>query len=100
MDNHAPALTLARLTVAPALVLVAWLVVSLPLLMAGAFTLGPALVLFVPVLAITLSLGFRGARRDTAFNPRPASWWSVAGVVAVTLGFLVLQLAMVSEQIV
>ena len=47
MDNHGPARALARLTVAPALLLMAWLVVSLPLLMAGLFRIGPALALFL-----------------------------------------------------
>ena len=63
MENHAPALTLARLTVAPALVVMAWLVVALPLLLTRTFTIGPSLVLFVPALVILLYLGFRGTRR-------------------------------------
>ena len=100
MDNRAPELTLARLTVAPALIVVAWLVVALPLLLAGAFTIGPALALFVPVLAITLFLGFRGTRRDSHLAARPASWWAVAGVLIVAVAFMALQLAMCSEQIV
>jgi hypothetical protein len=100
MDNRAPELTLARLTVAPALIVIAWFVVALPLLLAGAFTIGPALVLFVPVLAVTLFLGFRGTRRDSLRAARPASWWAVAGVLAVAVGFMALQLAMCSEQIV
>ena len=100
MDNHGPALTLARLTVAPALIVMAWLVVALPLLLAGTFTIGPSLVLFVPALAILLYLGFRGTRRDALATPRPTSWWTVAGVVAVAVAFLALQLAMSSQQII
>ncbi len=100
MENHGPALTLARLTVAPALIVMAWLIVALPLTMAGSFTIGPALALFVPALTVLLYLGFRGTRRDVYWAARPASWWSVIGVVGVTIAFLVLQLAMCSEQIV
>lgn len=88
---------LARLTVAPALLLVAWLAGSLPLLMAGVFTIGPALVLFVLIATVTLTLGFRGLKRREG---PPVPWWVVGGVVAVTLAFLALQLAMCSEQIV
>ena len=103
MDNHGPALTLARLTVAPALIVMAWLAVGLPLLMAHAFTIGPALLLFLPACAIALFLGFRGTQQtmlsaDSSLRTstrraaaRPASWWAVAGVVAVTLAFLTLQ---------
>jgi hypothetical protein len=89
--------TLARLTVTPTLLLVAWLVVSLPLLMAGRFTLGPAFVLFVPVAAVVLTVGLRAP----VLRGFPAtSWWAVAGVLAVTVAFLALQLAMNSEQII
>ena len=41
-DTPAAGVFLARLTVAPALLLVSWLVVALPLLMAGVFTPLPA----------------------------------------------------------
>lgn len=102
MDNHGPARALARLTVAPALLLMAWLVVSLPLLMAGLFRIGPALALFVPVAALALILGFRGTTSRAMLEKirYPASWWVVIGVAAVTIGFLVLELIMNSEQIV
>lgn len=94
----------ARMTVAPALLVVAWLVVSLPLLMAGAFTIGPALLLFVAAGAFVLTLGFRGTTREAEFGVavggKRVSWWVVGGVVAVAVAFLALQLAMCSEQIV
>ncbi|MCW2884312.1 MAG: hypothetical protein QOE54_774 [Streptosporangiaceae bacterium] len=99
MDNLRPDRVLARLTVAPALLVVAWLVVSLPLLMAGLFRIGPALFLFVLVAALILTLGFRGVPRADV-RRGPTSWWVVGGVVAVTAGFLVLELAMQSEQII
>ncbi|CNE99895.1 Uncharacterised protein [Mycobacterium tuberculosis] len=93
---------LARATVAPALLLVAWLVVALPLLLAGVFRPAPAIALFVPVAAVVLWLGLRSPAGD---RPRPgradaAPRWAAGGVVAITAAFLVLQVVMCSEQIV
>lgn len=85
----------ARLTVAPALLITAWLVVSLPLLMAGVFRPVPALVAFVPVAAVMLAYGLRGVRSLDG-----ASWWSVGGVAAVAVASFAFQLAMVAENIV
>ncbi|MCW2947783.1 MAG: hypothetical protein JWR24_4500 [Actinoallomurus sp.] len=91
---------LARLTVAPALLLVSWLAVGLPLLMAGVFTPGPAIALFVPVAALVLTFGLRAVRPPRGPAGRWGSWWTVAGVLAVAAAFCVLQLLMCSEQIV
>lgn len=93
---------LARLTVAPALLTVAWLAVSLPLLMAGLFRLGPSLALFVPASFIALKLGFRDkTRRElTAGLHGPVSWWVTGGVLAIAVAFLALQIAMCSEQVI
>lgn len=93
--TRTPAALLARLSIAPALALVAWLIVGLPLLMAGRFHIGLAFALYVPVAVVVLTLGLR----DVPARPS-GSWWSVAGVVAVAVGFLALQIAMCSEQIV
>jgi hypothetical protein len=88
---------LARLTLAPALLLVSWLVVALPLLLGGAFTPGPALALFVPVAAVVLGLGLRsiGSPWDSW-----GSWRTVAALLAVAVVFCVTQLLTFSEQIV
>ncbi|MFI0486303.1 hypothetical protein [Actinomadura sp. 9N215] len=86
---------LVRVTLAPALLITAWLSVSLPLLMAGVFRPVPAIVLFVPVAAVVLWWGMRG-RTATPDVP----WWTVAAVLAITVAFLVLQVVMVSEQII
>ncbi|MFC9969485.1 hypothetical protein ACFVH6_01125 [Spirillospora sp. NPDC127200] len=98
---------LARMTVAPALLIVAWLAVALPLLLAGAFGPGPAFALFVPVAGVLLWLGLRdrprGADPDDRTLPGPlgaVSWWSTGGVLAVALVFLAVQLVMCSEQII
>lgn len=88
---------LARLTVAPALLLVSWLAVALPLLMAGVFTPLPAVALFVPVAAAVLTFGLRAVRPPEA---RWGTWWAVGGLLAVIVAFCVLQLLTFSEQIV
>lgn len=93
---------LARLSLAPALLVVAWLLVSLPLLLAGSYTIGPALALFVPVAAAVVAVGCRGAVRAAA-PPAPGrylTWWPAAGVLLVSTAFLLLQLKFNSEQII
>lgn len=92
-------LLLARVTVTPALLLVSWLVVALPLLMAGAFRPWIAIPLFVPVAAAALTFGLR-AVRPTGRTTGRSSWWPVAGVLAVAAAFGALQLMMCSQQIV
>ncbi|GAA3945788.1 hypothetical protein GCM10023085_29910 [Actinomadura viridis] len=111
---------LARISTAPALLIVAWLAVSLPLLLAGVFRPGPALVLFVPAAALVLWLGLRerrpphdendgndgdgdgdGGEAGERAGPLGAvSWWSAGGVLAVGLGFLVFQVVMCAEQVI
>ncbi|NDU75405.1 hypothetical protein GWI34_22670 [Actinomadura sp. DSM 109109] len=91
---------LVRVTAAPALVLVAWLAVSLPLLMAGVFRPVPAVALFVPVAALVLWLGLRTRAGDAPGGRDAARGWPVWSVLAVTAAFLVLQIVMCAEQIV
>lgn len=115
MERQEPAASgadawLARLTLAPALLLVSWLAVALPLLLAGAFTLVPALVLFVPVAAVVLGFGLRsvtsparpaaGAQGAQGTQGSRGSWWTVAGLLAVAAAFCVSQLLAYSQQIV
>ncbi|MFD0685352.1 hypothetical protein [Actinomadura fibrosa] len=99
LNAHAPSTTagrlLARITVAPALLLVAWLAVALPLLLAGVFRPGPAIVLFLPVAGLALWRGLRGAG-----GPGAVPWWTTGAVLAVAAAFLALQAVMVSEQII
>lgn len=93
---------LARLTIAPALLIVAWLTVSLPLLMAGAYDLGPALALFVPVAFLVLKAGFWDRTRlELTIGLRGrVSWWVTGSVIAVAVAFFALEVAMCAEQIV
>jgi hypothetical protein len=85
---------LGRLSVLPALLVMAWLLVGLPLLLAGAFTALLVVVLWVPVAIGLVWVSWRwipgrwqGAgpapRRERAQTP----WWTVAAVVAVAVAF-------------
>jgi hypothetical protein len=87
---------LTRLTLVPALVLVSWLAVALPLLMAGVFTPLPAIALFVPVAALVLTFGLRAVPTPAT----PVRWWTVAALLAVTVVFCAGQLLTYSQQIV
>jgi hypothetical protein len=103
---------LGRLSVLPALLVMAWLLVGLPLLLAGVFTPVLMVVLSVPVAAVLLVLGLRwnpgwwpGAEPETApeesEQDRPRTpWWAVAGVLAVALAFGVDQLIYHSQFII
>lgn len=87
---------LVRATVIPALLIAAWLAVSLPLLMAGALRPVPAFALFAPVAAVALRLGLRSRPHPPDDVPR----WPVAAAFAIAAAFLVLQVVMCAEQIV
>jgi hypothetical protein len=98
---------LGRLSVLPALLVMAWLLAGLPLLLAGAFT--PVLMLMVSVpLAVAIVLaGLRwlpdrwpGWLGGSGPDGTRAPWWSVAGVLAVAVAFGAHQLAYHSQQII
>ncbi|WP_241661440.1 hypothetical protein [Thermomonospora catenispora] len=101
-DSTRAGRVLARLTVAPALLIVAWLAVSLPLLMAGAYDLGPSLALFAPAAFLVLKAGFwdRTRRELTVGLRGRVSWWVTGSVIAVAVAFFALEVAMCAEQIV
>ena len=98
---------LGRLSVLPALLVVAWLLVGLPLLLVGAFTPVLMLVLSVPVAVVLLVLGLRrtpgrwpGAGPALTPEQDRTPWWAVAGVVAVAIAFGVDQLIYHSQFII
>jgi hypothetical protein len=100
-DASGAGVWLARLTVVPALLLVSWLAVALPLLLAGAFTPLPAFALFVPVAVLVLTFGLRAVRPPAVHqDARRASWWTLAALGAVAVAFCVLQSLTHSQQIV
>ena len=117
--SPAAARLLGRLSVLPALVVMAWLLAGLPLLMLGRFTLPLMLAVSVPLAAVLLVVGLRSipgrwpaARpdaspgqqgapgQDGAPGQEGAPWWAVAGVVAVAVGLGAEQLIYHSEQII
>ncbi|WP_433327530.1 hypothetical protein [Spirillospora sp. CA-294931] len=90
----------ALMTVVPALVLLAWLAVALPLLLADAFRPLPATLLFLPVLATVLFAGGRAAiayadGMETRVSWRLLSWTAVAAVA-----FLAIQRVFTAEPII
>jgi hypothetical protein len=95
------------LTVAPVLVAVAWLLVGLPLLLAGQFT---------PVLTVVAALLLAGLLVFLAVRWAPGRWpatlpsagqrsgrtpwWPLVAVLAIAVAFLAMQLAHRSQQII
>jgi hypothetical protein len=98
---------LGRLSVLPALLVMAWLLAGLPLLLAGRFTLALMLVVSIPLAVVLVVLGLRwipgrwqGAR--PVLNPEPTRtpWWAVAGVIVVAVAFGVDQMIYHSQFII
>src|SRR5215831_10786314 len=98
---------LGRLSVLPALVVMAWLLAGLPLLLAGRFTPVLMLVISVPLAVVLVYLGLRwtpgrwaGGLPVAGPGPARTPWWAVAGVVVVAAAFGAHQLIYHSQQII
>jgi hypothetical protein len=98
---------LARLTVLPALLVIAWLLVGLPLLLLGHFTAVLMLVFSIPLAALLVVLGLRWTpgRWESPLPVRTAQlartpWWAVLALVAVAVAFGADQLIFHSQQII
>src|SRR5450755_5181734 len=83
---------LARLSVLPTLLVMAWLLAGFPLLLIGRFTPVLALVVSVPVAVVLVVAGLRwipapAARVWPVRKPEEARtpWWAVAGVIVVAV---------------
>ena len=98
---------LARLSVLPALLAMAWLLAGLPLLLVGGFTAVLMLVLSIPLAVVLVVLGLRWlpdrwptglpvAGRGSGGTP----WWATASVVVIAIGFGVQQMIYHSQQII
>jgi hypothetical protein len=97
----------ARLTVLPAILVVAWLLPGLPLLLAGAFLPVPMLLISVP---LAVALGVFGLSRIPVSWPRALpgehrerrgdAWYGLAGTLAVAVGFAVWQFIFRSEPVI
>jgi hypothetical protein len=109
-------------TVLPALLAVAWLLPAFPLLLAGRFSAGPMVFMFVPLAAALCYFAVRqlpaawpafreagskaskareeGKQEKPATKPAATPWWALAATVAVAAAFTVWQLAERTEQII
>ena len=109
---------LGRLSVLPALLVMAWLLAGLPLLLAGEFKPVPMLVVSVPLAVILVLLGLRwtpglswipgrwpgampgGTPEDKGTPERARTpWWTVAGVIVIAAAFGVDQAIYHTQQI-
>ncbi|HUY46350.1 MAG TPA: hypothetical protein VMV92_11565 [Streptosporangiaceae bacterium] len=98
---------LGRLTVLPALLVMAWLLAGLPLLMLGVFTPVLMLVVSVPLAVLLVIYGLRwipGRWPDPLQADTPGRagtpWWALAGVIVVAVAFGVDQMIYHSQQII
>jgi hypothetical protein len=98
---------LGRLSVLPALLVMAWLLAGLPLLLAGSFTAVPMLILWVVIAAALLAAGMRwipdrwpGGGADRQGPAARTPWWAVAGVVVIAVAFGVDQMIYHSQFII
>ncbi len=98
---------LARLTVIPALAIIAWLVPGLPLLLAGEFGPVPMVLIAAPLgTALAVNLLHRIPGRWPTDLPGPGrdrrwfGWFGGIGTVAVAAGFVLWQLAANSPSVI
>src|SRR6202161_1021800 len=98
---------LGRLSVLPALLVMAWLLVGLPLLLAGVFTPVAMLLLSVPLAAALAVIGLRwlparwpGAGAAPSPGQAGTPWWAVVAVVAIAIAFGVDQMIYHSQFII
>src|ERR1700689_695058 len=98
---------LGRLSVLPALLVIAWLLAGLPLLLAGVFQPAAMLAISGPLAILAAGLGLRWipGRWPAAWparEPRQARtpWWAVIGVVVIAVAFGVDQMIYHSQFII
>ncbi len=105
--GEAAGLAFARLTVLPAVLVVAWLIPGLPLLLGGDFLPVPVLLISVPLAAALTVNGLRavpaawprlGARDRVA--PGWTAWFGLLATVAVVVGLTAWQLRESSESVI
>jgi hypothetical protein len=99
--------TFRQLTVVPALLAMAWLLVGLPLLLLGHFTSVLMIAFAVPLAAILLILGYRwisgpsqGLLAARGAEPARTPWWVIVALVIVAIAFGVDQFIYHSQQII
>jgi hypothetical protein len=104
----------ARLTVLPAVLIIAWLLIGLPLLLAGVLLPAP-MVLLAVVLAVLLvgglnrvparwpgapSVAAPPAEAEPRRDPSPLSWWGLAGTAGIAVVFALWQFVLNSESVI
>jgi len=100
----------AQLTVAPVLLVMAWLLPGLGLLLAGRLRPAPLILIAVPLAVVMLAAALRRvpgqrlvpalAAGRTAPVRSWAGWWGLAGTAVVAAGFGAWQLAVNSPQVI
>jgi len=105
----------ARITVLPAILVMAWLLPGIPLLLARAFVPLPMLLIVAPLAVALIAAGLRevparwprtlaGADSEQASAPRSgqdwSAWWGLGGTVAVAAGFALWQFLFKSESVI
>ncbi|MGH3301166.1 MAG: hypothetical protein ACRDOK_05640, partial [Streptosporangiaceae bacterium] len=104
----AAGILLARLTVLPAVLLVAWLIPGVPLLLGHVFLPVPALLISVPVGAVLIVVGLRAVPAawprllpaGRAAERSWATWFGLLATVAVVAGLTGWQLRYGSESLI
>lgn len=106
--REAAGVLLARLTVLPAVLLLAWLIPGVPLLLGHVFRPLPALLISVPLAIVLITVGLRvvpatwprllPAGRST--EPTWATWFGLLATVAIVAGLTGWQLRYSSEALI
>jgi hypothetical protein len=103
----ASGLTFSRLTLLPAMLVMAWLLPAIPLLLAGSFELAPMLLISIPLALFLIVVCLRRVPGHWPMSAQakpgpgsPAPLWSLLATVAVAAGFIAWQFVMRSQQLI
>ena len=105
---HVAGSVLARLTVIPALLIMAWLIPGLPLLLGGHFLPVPTLLIAVPLAVALIVNGLRVVPaswprqwpRGRVREPGWTAWFGLLATVAVVAGLIAWQLSEASQALI
>jgi hypothetical protein len=99
--------TFSRLTLLPAMLVMAWLLPAIPLLLAKRFELAPMLVISIPLALVLIVVCLRRVPGHWPMSAQakpgqgsPAPLWSLLATVAVAAGFIAWQFVMRSQQLI
>ncbi|MBO0837138.1 MAG: hypothetical protein J2P28_16740, partial [Actinobacteria bacterium] len=105
---HAAGALLGRLTVLPAVLLLAWLLPGVPLLLVHDFLPTPMVLISVPLALVLVAIGLRVVPATwprllppgRAGEPGWASWFGLLGTIAVVVGLTVWQITLGSQALI